>query len=163
MMSYAFLFGTVGVWIGYVREDFSERPGRGVEAGARIDVRRLDVVPGKSPNFRGFAFSTLSDGGIWRADLLWQIDPLPLKPCHHQHHIPYANRPPERSRDYEPEIASDPAGWAEAKLRRLDILVTDAGADKLLDGLEMDEVELLMPAMRAAIDDSLARLPALQL
>jgi hypothetical protein len=86
-----------------------------------------------------------------------------MTPCHHQHHMRYDNKPPERSRAYEPDIAADPAGWAEAKLSRLDTLVTDAGADKLLDGLELDEVERLLPAMRAAIDDSLARLPVLQL
>jgi hypothetical protein len=156
-MSYAFLFGSVGVWIGHITEDHGVTDGSVLEAGARVDVRRIDELPGHRPSAEGFAFPTLNSGGIWRADLLWEVVPATLRACLHDHPYRYGDEVVRAKRQFRSEMGTDPVGWTIGQLGSLDRVLVDAGAGELVAGCDMDEVRRLLPAMRAAIDESIAR------
>lgn len=164
-MSYAFLFGPVGIWVMHCVDDGVARNkdrtdlARGCrrEAGARVEVRRLHDLPGNRPLNEGFALGPVSEDGIWRADLLLEVDP-PTRAAHFHHH-PNPDGVDVGARVYDEDMMADPLSWTMRKISKLNELLLASRFSELAAEVDMDEVERLSGAMRAAITECLNRVP----
>jgi hypothetical protein len=151
-MKYAFIFGRVAVTVRYWEQRSDE-----VEAGARIEVRRVEEAIGDAhrDGAAGFCVLPVSDGGIWRADLFTVISRPGNEPRHHHH--PQFEHGHVGDRVFEPELYADPVGWTERKLRDFRTLLVENGAADIADSVDYEEFAAAMPAIRSAIDASLSR------
>ena len=104
----------------------------------------------------GFEVTSVSDGGIWRADLLIVVDP-PTGELRHHHH-PRFEHGDVGDRVFDADLAADPVGWTVAKLADLPALLTECGAAELAGEIDADEVKQALPAMRAAIESCMVTL-----
>jgi hypothetical protein len=144
-MEYAFVFGPVAVVV-----EACECPEGDLEAGARIELRRVRTLPGNRDGNEGFSVLPVTEGGLWRADLLVVVDPPTREPRYHHH--PRFEDGDVGDRVFDPELAADPPGWTMAKLADLRALLLDVGAGDVVDEVDYDEVRRALPAIRAAID-----------
>lgn len=151
-MKYAFIFGRVAIIVRYW-----EQRAEDVEAGARIEVRRVEEAIGDAhrDGAAGFCVLPVSDGGIWRADLFTVISRPGNEPRHHHH--PQFEHGHVGDRVFEPELSADPVGWTERKLRDFRTLLVENGAADIADSVDYEEFAAAMPAIRSAIDASLSR------
>ena len=155
---YAFVLGPLAVTVRYWEEHDVEDEGE-VEAGARVELRRVDETVGRAhrPGAEGFTVQPVSHGGLWRADLFTRIQPPDDEPRFHHH--PSFRDDDVGTRDFDPEIAEDPVGWTLTQLRDLPRLLDRAGAGDLADQVDRRHLEQVLPAVRAAIDTCLASRP----
>lgn len=153
-MVYMFMFGPVAVTVRYWEERGDE-----VEAGARVEVRRAEEVVGTHdrPGAAGWRIGPVSDGGLWRCDLLTVIDPPNGEPRHH-HHPAFCDGDVGR-RVFDTELTSDPVGWTMAKLVDLPALLVSCGATDLAERVDTSAVERALPAVRSAIEACLHEQP----
>jgi hypothetical protein len=160
-MSYVFIFRPVAVWVSYMVDD---ETGYGeMEGGARVEVRRITELPGHRRSAEGFSIPPISESGIWRADLLLELNPPTLAP-HYHHHPNFRDVNGHRDvgdRCLDPEAFADPVAWTTEKIRRLDLLMAECGVEELVGDLDMQEVERVLPAVAAAIAECLSRVPTL--
>jgi hypothetical protein len=155
-MSYLFCYGSVAVSIEYVVED--QGLGAGREAGVRVDVRRLRSIAGHRPSTEGFSFPAMDSGaGIWRADLLVQIDPPTFRPDHHHH--PAFSATDVGRRFYVDELTADPVGWTSARLDELASLLVACGAADAVAGLDGEELDRSASLRAAALAECFGRIP----
>ncbi len=161
-MSYCFLFGPVGVWVSHCIEGKTRHSDR--ESGTRVDIRRVEYTEGHREGNGGFVMPPMAQPvdkvAIWRADLLFEIEPPTLAPHHHYHPEFNANGPCLRVDDAD--LMADPVGWTVDKLRNLDVLLRASAASELVDEVDMDEVARALPAMVSAIEDCMSRVPTLE-
>lgn len=144
-MEYAFVFGPVAVTV-----EACTCPEGDLEAGARIELRRVRTIPGTREGNEGYEVRPVHDGGLWRADLLIVVDPPTAEPRFHHH--PKFKHGDVGNRVFDPAIEADPPGWTIAKLADLRQLLIDVGASDIADDIDYDEVTRALPAMRAAIE-----------
>jgi hypothetical protein len=152
-VKYVFVNGRVAVMIRYW-----EQRAAAVEGGARVDIREVTQVEGEihRPGAAGFTVGPVTDGGIWRADLFVVLNDGGT-PCFHYH--PEFRDGDVGDRFDEPELAADPRRWIEDALADLPGILEQAGFGRLISSVDMDEHRRGMPAMMAAIDACLARVP----
>lgn len=139
------MFGPVAVTV-----EACTCPEGDLEAGARIELRRVRTLPGNRDGNEGFAVLPVAEGGLWRADLLVVVDPPTGEPRYHHH--PRFEDGDVGDRVFDPELAADPPGWTMAKLADLRTLLLELGAGDVVDEIDYDEVTRALPAIRAAID-----------
>lgn len=79
---YAFIFGPVAVTVRYWEEHDEE-----VEGGARVELRRVEPAVGKHdrPGAAGWRIGAISEGALWRCDLLTVIS-RPGNELRYHHH-----------------------------------------------------------------------------
>ncbi len=149
---YVFVLGPVAVTVQHWEERFSE-----LESGARVEVRRVEPSVGDRDRAGagGFRVLPVSEGGIWRADLFVVIDPPGHEPRYH-HHPRFADGD-VGPRVFDQEMMADPAGWTEARLADLAVLLRDCGAGDLAASVDAHHVALVLPAIRTAIAACLTR------
>jgi hypothetical protein len=99
----------------------------------------------------------VSEGGIWRSDLLTLLGPEPEPRFHHH---PRFEGDDVGGRVFVEEMTEDPKGFTMAKLGDLRSLLEGSGAGELADSVDYAEYERALPAIEAAIDACLAH-PAL--
>ncbi len=144
---YAFVFGPVAVVVRYWEERLVW-----TEAGARVDLRRVEPVTGKAhrDGAAGFCVLPVAGGGIWRADLFTMVSGGDGKPHHHFH--PRFTRTGVGERAFDPTLSADPVGWTMARLTDLRGLLIDAGAGDVVDRVDYDEHQRALPLIRRAIE-----------
>jgi len=113
-------------------------------------------LPGNREGNEGYQVLPVTEGGLWRADLLIVVDPPTGEPRYHHH--PHFEDGDVGDRVFDPAIAADPTGWTIGKLADFRSLLLEVGAEDIVDHIDYDEVTKALPAMRAAIDASLASL-----
>jgi hypothetical protein len=144
-MEYAFVLGPVAVTV-----VSCTCPEGDLEAGARVELRRVVQLPGNRDGNEGFQVQTVSEGGLWRADLLVVVDPPTGEPRHHHH--PRFEDGDVGDRVFDPALTADPPGWTMAKLADLRSLLIEVGAPDIADAVDYDDFARTLPAIRAAID-----------
>jgi hypothetical protein len=144
-MEYVFVFGPVAVTVTRCEVPFDGE----VEAGARVELRRAEVISGNRPGNEGMRVLPVTEGGIWRADLLALADPPTNEPRYHYHPEYEAGDVGERV--FVPELTADPPGWTMSKLSDFRALLVESGAADVADGVDYDEVAEALPAIRSAI------------
>jgi hypothetical protein len=145
-MEYMFVFGPVAVTVTRCEVRFE----RECEAGARVELRRAEVVPGNREGNEGLRVLPVAEGGIWRADLLTVVDPPTNEPRYHYH--PEYDSGDVGERVFDPQLTADPPGWAMRRLGDFRSLLVESGAADVADLVDYAEVARALPAMRAAID-----------
>lgn len=152
-MKFAFINGRVATVVRYW-----EQRAAVTEAGARVDVRQASQAEGPAhrPGAAGVIIGPVGGGdGIWRADLLLTLNDG--TECFHYH--PKFEDDDVGLRFDDPELAENPRGWLEDRLRGLPALLEDAGAGDLVASVDMEEHARALPLMMAAVDNCLARVP----
>jgi hypothetical protein len=149
-VEYAFVFGPVAVTV-----ESCTCPEGDLEAGARIELRRVLPLPGNRPGNEGFQVLPVAEGGLWRADLLVVVDPPTRQPRHHHH--PRFEHGDVGDRVFDPALMTDPRGWTIAKLADLRNLLLEVGAADIVDTIDYDDVARALPAIRAAIDSCMVQ------
>lgn len=152
-MKTVFVNGRVAVVIRYW-----EQRGKVTEVGARVDIRKVEQVegPGHRAGAAGMTIAPVGGGGgIWRADLLVNLDDG--LECFHYH--PEFKDDDVGERFDEPQLQDDPRGWMEGRLRNLPEILEDAGAGDLIASIDLDELDRAVPLMMAAIESALERIP----
>ena len=141
-MLHAWVIGPVIVTVGYW-----EQIGVETEVGARVEIRRVqpEPVPGANPGVSGFRVLPVS-AGIWRADLFTGPD----GPIYHYHPAFCDGDVGERSLD--PALTADPVAWTMAQLADIRTLLTGSGAADVVDAVPQAHLDLVLPAIRAAIE-----------
>lgn len=153
-MRYAFVNGPVAIVVRYW-----EQHGEAVDAGARVEVRRVEPVL-DDPDLlgtAGFAVQPIGAGGLWRADLFLILSD-PGQPCFHYH--PKFENSDVGERYFDDALTADPRAWIADQLNDFAGLLERAGAGDLVDQVDFDEHRRAMPLMLSAVDSCLARLPA---
>lgn len=153
-MDVAFVNGELAILVRYW-----EQRGAEVEAGARVELRRVSSVPSRKPSqgSAGFTVDPVSDGGLWRADLFVALTDAG-RPCFHYH--PNFEHDDVGERVFDEALTHDPRGWIEAELSDLAALLTGAGAEEVLASVDMNAHRRMLPFVLLAIESCLARLPA---
>lgn len=148
-MIYTFVFGPVAVTV----RDWVEQ-GPEPEGGARLEVRRTDVVTG--PQHRagaeGWRIAPVGEGGIWRSDILRVLD----SGAPRYHHHPRFGDGDVGPRVFLDEMDAEPVEWTMRRIRELPELLRESGADDLADAVDPTEVAEALPAIHAAITSCLA-------
>ena len=139
------MFGPVAVTV-----EACTCPEGDLEAGARIELRRVREIPGARDGNEGYEVRPVHDGGLWRADLLIVVDPPTREPRFHHH--PRFEHGDVGDRVFDPAIAADPPGWTIGKLADFRALLEEVGASDIADDIDYDEVTGALPAIRAAIE-----------
>jgi hypothetical protein len=152
-MKYVFVNGRVAVIVRYW-----EQHGPIVDGGARVEMRRVEQVEGENhrPGAAGVTVQPSSDGGIWRADLFMVLSD-PGTPCFHYH--PKFERGDVGQRFELDELTANPREWIAAQLTDISGTLERAGAADLVPSLDLEQHQRALPAMLAAVDACLARLP----
>lgn len=141
-MLHAWIFGPVIITVGYW-----EQIGVETEIGSRVEIRRVqpEPVPGANPGVAGFRVLPVSEG-IWRADLFTGPD----GPIYHYH--PAFEDGDVGQRHLDPALTADPVAWAMAQLADIRSLLIGSGAADVADAVPQAQLDLLLPAIRAAIE-----------
>lgn len=153
-MKYAFVNGPVAIVVRYW-----EQHGEAVDAGARVEVRRVEPVL-DDPDLlgtAGFAVQPIGTGGLWRADLFMILSD-PGQPCFHYH--PRFENSDVGERFFSDELTADPRAWIAAQLDDFVGLLERAGAGDLIAKVDLGEHRRAVPLILAAVDSCLAQLPA---
>lgn len=137
--------------------EYWEQHGAQVDGGARVELRRVAVVPGRADRAgtEGFSVGSIGDAGLWRADLFAVISE-PGTPVFHFH--PRFADGDVGERELDKDLTDDPRGWIADRLADLPGLLAGCGATDLVAGLDLDEHRRALPAMLMAVDSALARL-----
>ncbi len=149
-MLHAWVIGPVIVTVGYW-----EQIGVETEIGARVEIRRVqpEPVPGANPGVAGFRVLPVSEG-IWRADLFTGPD----GPIYHYHPAFCDGDVGERHLDAR--LSVDPVGWTMDRLADIRGLLAGSGAADVADAVPQAHLDLVLPAIRAAIELSFAPISA---
>ena len=141
-MLHAWILGPVIITVGYW-----EQIGVETEIGSRVEIRRWEPepVPGANPGVAGFRVLPVSEG-IWRADLFTGPD----GPIYHYH--PAFEDGDVGQRHLDPELTADPVSWAMRQLADIGTLLRGSGAGDLADQVPQDQLDVLLPAIKAAIE-----------
>lgn len=151
-MKFVFVNGRVAIVVRYWEE-----PASIVDGGARVELRRVDQVEGRNhrPGAAGFTVGSVSDGGLWRADLFAVLDE-PGRPCFHYH--PKFEHDDVGERDFDDALGDDPRAWIADKLADLPQLLAECGAKDLASSVDENEHRRAMPLILLAVDSCLAKL-----
>lgn len=153
-MKYVFVNGRVAIIVRYWVQK-----GAATDGGARVELRRVDHVPGRDdrPGTAGLRIGSVGDGGIWRADLFMVLSE-PGRPVFHFHPNFEDGDVGER---YElPELDEDPRRWIADQLDDITGLLQRSGAGELAPSVDLYEHRQAMPHIMSAVDSCLARVPA---
>lgn len=151
-MIYAYIMGRVAVTV----RDWVER-GAEVEAGARLEIRRVDTVtlPRRHrPGGEGWRVAAVGDGGIWRSDILTAVDGDRAPRYHHHPDFGDGDVGP---RVFDDAMTADPVSWTMRRVRDLPGLLIASGAGDLAAEIDDDELAEALPLIEDAIRACLAR------
>jgi hypothetical protein len=146
MVKYAWIFGRVAVLVEYFEQIGPDE----IEGGARVEIRRVEkeLVPGAAPAVSGFRVLPVSDG-IWRADLFHLLNKPGDNPIYHYH--PNFGDGDVGEREFEPGLTADHLGWALEQVADLKGLLREAGHAELAADVDDDELEAILPQVKAAL------------
>lgn len=151
-MIYAYIMGRVAVTV----RDWVER-GDEVEAGARLEVRRVDKVtlPRRHrPGAEGWRVASVGEGGIWRSDILSVVGGE-RQPRYHHH--PDFSDGDVGPRVFDDDMALDPVTWTMDRISDLPALLIASGAGDLAAEVNPDEVAEALPLIEESIRACLSR------
>lgn len=159
-MQHTFISGNLGILVDYCEEHTRPDIGAGteydqVDAGARIDFRRVDQYEGANTRegTHGYRVLPVSEGGIWRIDLSSRIDmDVPEARYHHHPHFQNGDVGP---RVIDDELSQDALGWIDRQLRDLPAVLVDRGFADVAASLDMEEFLRSLPVIRLAIETSM--------
>jgi hypothetical protein len=147
---YTFSFGEVVIMVRYCVERYEQ-----IDAGARIDLRRIEPYEGNQhrPGAEGFRLLPVGDGGIWRADLSYRVDcEVPEKRYHYHPDFRDGDVGP---RACEEDLTADPLGWLARRLLDLPQLLEERGYSDLAKSVDPNELARTMPMIMKAVEVSL--------
>jgi hypothetical protein len=144
-MRHGFVIGKIGVLVGYA--EF--RGPRGIESGARVELRRM--VEQSSPKGNGAAPATPVTFGdpVWRVDIFSRSSGPPGNWSGAHYHTSFRDLRPGRRR-FDASLTSAPLAWLERCLRDLGAVLTAAGADDLVPHIPHEEWERALPGIMDA-------------
>ena len=147
MVKYAWIFGRVIVLVEYFEQIGPDE----IEGGARVEIRRVqkELIPGAPAAVSGFRVLPVSEG-IWRADLFHLLNKPGDRPIYHYH--PNFIDGDVGEREFHPELTSNHLGWALAQVADLKGLLRGAGAADLVDDVDDDDLQTVLPQVRAALE-----------
>ncbi len=151
-MKVVFVNGRLAIIVEYWEQHSAQ-----IESGARVELRSVQPVLGRTDRLgtEGFSVGSIGDAGLWRADLFAVVS-QPGTPAFHYHsHLADGD---VGGRELDRRLDRDPRGWIADQLGDLPSLLGRCGADDLLAGLDLDEHHRALPSMLAAVDSALARL-----
>jgi len=141
-MLQAFIFGPIGVTIGY----WVQR-GQDTESGARVEIRRVEYeeIPGAPAGVAGLRLRPVSDG-IWRADLFRDQNDRVI-----YHYHPHFEKGDVGERSFDDRLTADPVAFVIDRLMDLRTVLIDSGAGDVADAVPYAEVKRALPSIREAI------------
>jgi hypothetical protein len=146
-----FLFETIGITVQHWRE----RTAVGDELGARIELQRLEQLPG-SHEFHAWELRLYDP--LFRADLFRLSTGLPGN-FDRAHYHPRFNGREAHGRVFDPELTADPASWLERRLFDLPGLLEQAGHPELADEADVRRVREALPSIVVVVREFLDVLP----
>jgi hypothetical protein len=149
-MLHAWIFGPVVITVGYW-----EQRGAEVELGSRLEIRRVEeeVIPGAAAGVAGFRVLPIGEG-IWRVDMFRGPD----GPIYHYH--PRFENGDVGERHFDEGLTASPVDWVMGKLGDVRSILVDSGAADVADAVPQAELDLLLPAIREAVERSFEPLSA---
>jgi hypothetical protein len=153
----AVIVGTIAVTTEYWEETQADGTR---ETGCRVQLRIVRTVPAPVPPpvpRRDAVFWSIEEP-IWRADLFTEVGGR--GPYDAAHYHPTFDRLTPCERVSDDTIEPDPLRWIMGRLADIPAMLSEAGHADLIDGLDRELVRQAMPAVRAAIETTLAYRPA---
>jgi hypothetical protein len=145
-MRHGFVIGKIGVLVGYA--EF--RGAKGLEAGARLELRRMvEQSPPKGDRAEPATPVTFGDP-LWRVDIFSRSSGPPGNWSGAHHHTGFRNLGPGR-RCVDASLISSPLVWLERCLRDLPSVLTTVGGDDLVADISRDEWERALPGIMDAV------------
>jgi len=145
-MRHGFVIGKIGVLVGYA--EF--RGARGIEAGARVELRRM--IEQSPPKGNGAAPATpvIFGDPIWRVDIFSRSSGPPGNWSGAHHHISFRGLRPGRRRS-DASLTNAPLVWLDRCFRDLASVLTTAGADDLVPHILCEEWKRAVPGITDAV------------
>jgi hypothetical protein len=145
-MRHGFVIGKIGVLVGYA--EF--RGAKGIEAGARVELRRM--IEQSSPKVKGAEPATpvIFGDPLWRVDIFSRSSRPPGNWSGAHHHIGFRELRPGR-RCFDASLTSSPLVWLDRHLRDLASVLTTVGADDLVPHVLREEWERALPGIVDAV------------
>lgn len=145
-MRHGFVVGRIGLLVGYA--EF--RGARGLEAGARVELRRMgEQLPSKR-NGAEPATPVIFGDAIWRVDIFSTSSGPPGNWSGAHHHINFRGDRPGR-RCFDASLTGAPLAWLDGHLRDLAPVLKTAGADDLVPHVLHKEWERALPGILDAV------------
>jgi hypothetical protein len=145
-MRHGFVIGKIGVLVGYA--EF--RGAKGLEAGARLELRRM-VEPSSPKANRAEPATPLTFGDpLWRVDIFSRSSGPPGNWSGAHHHTGFRKFGPGR-RCVDASLTSSPLVWLDHRLRDLASVLTTVGGDDLVADISRDEWERALPGIMDAV------------
>ena len=147
-MRHGFVIGKIGVLVGYA--EF--RGAKGLEAGARVELRRMSEPTLRKGNRAEPATPVIFGDPLWRVDIFSRSSGPPGNWSAAHHHTGFQELRPGR-RCFDASLTSSPLVWLERGLRDLASVLTTLGADDLLAHIPLDEWERALPTILDAVSE----------
>jgi hypothetical protein len=145
-MRHGFVIGQIGVLVGYA--EF--RSAKGLEAGARLELRRMiKQSPPKGSGAEPATPVTFGDP-LWRVDIFSRSSGPPGNWSGAHYHTGFRKLGPGR-RCVDASLTSSPLVWLDSRFRELPSVLTTVGADDLVAGISHDEWERALPGILDAV------------
>jgi hypothetical protein len=159
-MRHGFVIGKIGVLVGYA--EF--RGAKGIEAGARLELRRM--VEQSPPRGNAAPATAVVFGDqLWRVDIFSKSSGPPGNWSGAHHHVGFRELRPGRRRS-DASLTSSPLVWLDRHLRDLRSVLTTVGADDLVPHIRREEWERALPgivdAVSAYMQEGLEKISARQ-
>jgi hypothetical protein len=145
-MRHGFVIGKIGVLVGYA--EF--RGAKGLEAGARIELRRMIEQSPPKGNGAEPAKPVIFGDPLWRVDIFSKSSGPPGNWSGAHHHTGFRKLGPGR-RCVDASLTSSPLVWLERRLRDLASVLTTVDADDLVAHISRDEWERALPGIVDAV------------
>jgi hypothetical protein len=145
-MRHGFVIGKIGVLVGYA--EF--RGARGIESGARVELRRMIEQSSPKGNRATPATPVIFGDPVWRVDILSRASGPPGNWSGAHHHIGFRGLRPGR-RCFDASLKNSPLVWLDRCLRDLASVLTTAGADDLVPHILHQEWERALPGIVDAV------------
>ena len=145
-MRHGFVIGKIGVLVGYA--EF--RGARGIEAGARVELRRM--IEQSSPKGSGAEPATpvIFGDPLWRVDIFSRSSGPPGNWSGAHHHMHFKGLRPGR-RCFDASLTNAPLVWLDRHLRDLASVLTTVGADDLVPHIRREDWERALPGIVDAV------------
>jgi hypothetical protein len=145
-MRHGFVIGKIGVLVGYA--EF--RGAKGIEAGARVELRRMIEQSSRKRNGAEPATPVIFGDPLWRVDIFSKSSGAPGNWNGAHHHIGFRELRPGRRR-FDASLTSCPLVWLDRHLRDLHSMLTAVGADDLVPHIPREEWERALPGIVEAV------------
>jgi len=145
-MRHGFVVGKIGVLVGYA--EFCGA--KGIESGARVELRRMIEQSPPKGNGPTPATPVIFGDPVWRVDIFSRSSGPPGNWSGAHHHISFRGVQPGR-RCFDASLTSSPLAWLERCLRDLASVLTTVGADDLVPQIQHKEWERALPGIVDAV------------